>query len=156
MATPRAPAMAPGSFAIAPLGPRFLAGLIDGFIPGFVILIFYGVAFGLAIVLGPDNALSGIVAMLAGLICFGIVLFYEPFFLGVKGATPGKKMMKLRVQLQDGTCPIGFGKALLRVLCKAIGGSVCLITYIMILLDKEKHLALHDKIAGTIVVQDMQ
>lgn len=143
--------MAAGSFAVAPLGPRFLAGLIDGFIIGGAILLVEAVFFGLSFLL-RDSALGGIVLMLAYPIIMAIAWGYEIFFIGAKGATIGKKMMKLRVQLMDGTSPIGFGKATLRVLGR-IASSFCLIGYIMILLDKETHLALHDKIAGTIVVQ---
>jgi len=77
---------------------------------------------------------------------------YEVFFLGSKGATPGKKIMKLRVALPDGHYPIGYGKAALRVLGRMISG-ICLIGYIMIFFDKLQNRALHDRIAGTVVIQ---
>jgi uncharacterized RDD family membrane protein YckC len=149
--SPMAAPMGGGSFVVAPLGPRFLAGLIDGFIMGAAILLVEAVFFGLSYVL-RETPLAGIILLLAYPLILGIAWGYEIFFIGTKGATPGKKMMKLKVQMMDGTCPIGFGKAFLRVLGRIASG-FCLIGYIMILLDKETHLALHDKIAGTIVVQ---
>ena len=62
--------------------------------------------------------------------------------------------MKLKVIGADGNFPIGIGKAFLRLIMQSIGGSVCGLTYWMILFDKEMHRALHDKVAGTLVIRE--
>jgi len=83
-----------------------------------------------------------------------LVIAYSVYFVGAKGATPGKKMMKLRVIMQDGQYPIGYGKAFLRVIGYMISGLICYIGFLMIAFDKEQHRGLHDKIAGTLVIRE--
>jgi uncharacterized RDD family membrane protein YckC len=83
-----------------------------------------------------------------------ISLAYQLIFIGKKGATPGKKFMKLRVTFPDGTYPIGIGKAFLRMIGYMLSGMICYIGFLMIIFDKEQHRALHDKIAGTVVIRE--
>jgi uncharacterized RDD family membrane protein YckC len=83
-----------------------------------------------------------------------LVIAYSVYFVGTKGATPGKKMMKLKVIMQDGQYPIGYGKAFLRVIGYMISGLICYIGFLMIAFDKEQHKGLHDKIAGTLVIKE--
>jgi len=83
-----------------------------------------------------------------------ISLLYQLIFIGKKGATPGKKFMKLRVTFPDGQYPIGIGKAFLRMIGYMISGMICYIGFLMIIFDKEQHRALHDKIAGTVVIRE--
>jgi uncharacterized RDD family membrane protein YckC len=83
-----------------------------------------------------------------------IGLLYQLIFIGKKGATPGKKFMKLRVTFPDGTYPIGIGKAFLRMIGYMISGAICYIGFLMIIFDKETHRGLHDKIAGTVVIRE--
>lgn len=148
-----APMMA-GSMIPGSLGARFLAALIDGLIIGIpTVIVVFILIFGVAFLL---KDLAGLAAVLTYPIMFGMIWTYEAFFLGTKGATPGKKIMKLKVVGIDGTFPIGIGKGYARAILKGILGSICFLTYIFIFIDQERRQALHDKVAGTMVVQDVQ
>lgn len=82
-----------------------------------------------------------------------ISLGYPIYFIGKSGATPGKKIMKIRVVKADGSA-VGYGGAFLReVVGKFISGIILLIGYFWMLWDPNKQ-ALHDKIAGTYVVKN--
>jgi uncharacterized RDD family membrane protein YckC len=136
----------------AGFGVRFVAYLIDIVISNLLMLL-PGVLIYFAIA-NLTGALQTIVSAVAYLAVFLIAFFYWVVLLGKKGYTPGKKMMKLKVVGADGTYPIGIGKAFLRVIMQGIGGSICGLTYWMILFDKEMHRSLHDKVAGTLVVRE--
>lgn len=98
------------------------------------------------------------VSMMINAACFILIsvisIGYQLYFVGAKGATPGKKIMKLKVTLPDGTFPIGYGKAFLRMIGYAVSGMICYIGFLMIAFDKEQHRGLHDKIAGTVVIKE--
>jgi uncharacterized RDD family membrane protein YckC len=100
---------------------------------------------------GPGAAIIGAICQLITLLIF---VGYFTYFIGLKGATPGKKMMKLKVTLPDGMYPIGIGKALVRFIGYIISGMICYIGFLMALFDKEEHRALHDRIAGTRVIRE--
>ena len=75
---------------------------------------------------------------------------YYVYFWGVRGATPGKRVVGLRVEGMDGTVPIGVGRALLRLLGYALSSAVLGIGFLMILWSGY---GLHDRLAGTRVVR---
>jgi len=102
----------------------------------------------------PPSPLAMIVIGGSYLVISLIGLVYQLVFIGKKGATPGKKFMKLRVTFPDGTYPIGIGKAFLRMIGYMISGMICYIGFLMIIFDKEQHRGLHDKIAGTVVIRE--
>ena len=93
------------------------------------------------------------ITAVCSLLLFIVIFGYYVYFVGAKGATPGKKLMKLKVALVDGRYPIGYGKAFLRLIGYSISAAICDIGFFMILWDKEKR-GLHDKIAGTIVIKE--
>ncbi|MDX6303162.1 MAG: hypothetical protein QOI77_131 [Blastocatellia bacterium] len=64
--------------------------------------------------------------------------------------TVGKKLIGLRVTDLDGN-RISFGKATGRHFGKIISSLICLVGFIMVAFT-EKHQALHDQMAGTLVV----
>src|SRR5262245_66117115 len=88
------------------------------------------------------------------LVILAIRLGYQIYLVRLKGATPGKKIMKLKVTPPDGQYPIGVGKAIVRFIGYMISGAICYIGFLMILFDKEEHRALHDRIAGTRVIKE--
>ncbi len=142
----------------AGFGPRLIAYFIDG-----VILLALSLLPLLVAVfsLYPSfrdgtnpSSISMLIASACGLIMSLAGLGYQLYFVGVKGATPGKRIMKLKVVLQDGQYPIGYGKAFLRLIGYAISGMICYIGFLMILFDKEQHRGLHDRIAGTVVIKE--
>jgi uncharacterized RDD family membrane protein YckC len=75
---------------------------------------------------------------------------YHVYFWGVKAATPGKRLLGLQVQGQDGRQPIGPGRAALRLLGYVVSGLVFGIGFLMIAFGGG---GLHDQIAGTRVVR---
>jgi len=72
---------------------------------------------------------------------------------GMRGATIGKQIMKLKVIGTDGRMPIGYGNAFIRLIGKMISSIVIFLGYIWIIFDKEKQ-GWHDKIANTFVVKE--
>ena len=75
---------------------------------------------------------------------------YYAFFWGLKGATPGKRVLGLTVAAEDGTTPIGMSRATLRVLGYLASGLLLGIGFLMIAFGGA---ALHDRIAGTRVLR---
>lgn len=126
-----APALIP-----APHGARFVAGLLDS-----VVLIVASCALS-AVTGGVSAPLVGIV-LVAG--------YYGYFESSEQQATPGKKLMNLKVVDMKGN-RITPGTAIIRYFAKYLSSFLLLIGYIMILFT-EKHQGLHDKIADTLVVR---
>lgn len=79
-----------------------------------------------------------------------LTLAYQTFFNGQSGATPGKRLMGLRVERADGT-PLGYRSAAARSLAEVVTSLTLGIGYLMIAFDPGKR-ALHDRIAKTQVV----
>lgn len=148
----------PGALEYAGFGPRLVAYLIDGLILGALTLIPYGICMFTFIMPMQRNQQPGPMAWVIFAICMlvilAITLGYQIYFVGLKGATPGKKIMKLKVTLPDGQYPVGIGKAVVRLIGYMISGAICYIGFLMIIFDKEEHRALHDRIAGTRVIKE--
>jgi uncharacterized RDD family membrane protein YckC len=149
----------PAPRAVAPpaeLWPRLGAGLLDGFI---VVLLE-------ALVLAPGylywatrpqaQAPSEIsfvpIAVSLLLVPLALVLGggYYVYYWGVRGATPGKALFGLAVEAEDGSYPVGMGRAAARVLGYLLSGLVLGIGFAMIPFGGR---GLHDHIAGTRVVR---
>ena len=79
-----------------------------------------------------------------------LTLVYQTFFNGRTGATPGKRLMGLRVERTDGT-PLGYSRAAIRCLAEMVTSLTVGIGYLMIAFNPDKK-ALHDLIAKTRVV----
>jgi len=75
---------------------------------------------------------------------------YYVYYWGVKGATPGKRLLGLAVQAEDGSEPIGLSRATTRVLGYVLSGLVLGIGFLMIAFGGS---GLHDRMAGTRVVR---
>ncbi len=75
---------------------------------------------------------------------------YHVYFWTVKGATPGKELLGLRVETEDGACPIGIGCASLRVFGYLLGLASLGVGFATIAFGGG---GLHDRVAGTRVVQ---
>jgi len=138
----------------AGFGPRLLAYLVDAVILGVgatVVMVPVAVITGLLARKVPVLAmlLSGVSYLLILALCIG----YPVYFWGTRGATPGKKMLKLRVVRVDGVDPVGYGKAALRLVGYMVSGFILYIGFLMILFTERKQ-GLHDMIAGTLVVRE--
>ena len=75
---------------------------------------------------------------------------YYVYHWGVKGATPGKRLLGLAVQADDGTEPIGIARATIRVLGYLLSTLTLGFGFLMIAFAGY---GLHDKLAGTRVVR---
>jgi len=117
-----------------------------------------------AVIMGPTLIVAGLmlrnrppvmfsVVGLASLLVMAIALFYQLYFVGKKGATPGKKLMGLRIIRADGITPVGYGKAFLRLIGYIVSGMILYIGFIMIAFTDKKR-GLHDMMAGTYVVKN--
>jgi uncharacterized RDD family membrane protein YckC len=98
----------------------------------------------------PEKMIFAAVAVYGLLSLLGV--FYILFFWAVKGATPGKKALGLRIVREDGVDPPGWGTAILRLLGYLVDGFTLYIGFIMIGFTDRKR-GLHDMIAGTTVVK---
>jgi len=146
----------PGTLIYAGFGPRLVAVIIDSLLLTALMIPFI-IAIGIFMFRmqnGEPSPLAWIVIGVSYVFISLIGLLYQLIFIGKKGATPGKKFMKLRVTFPDGTYPIGIGKAFLRMIGYMISGMICYIGFLMVIFDKEQHRALHDKIAGTVVIRE--
>lgn len=129
--------------AYAGFGYRLVAYLIDALILGvvrFILSLLFGVSF-------LDNDRD--------LLWFDSIFNFMYFIVlesSSRQATYGKRFMNLRVVDENGD-RISLGKAVVRNLSKIISAFILLIGFIMIAFDSRKQ-GLHDKIAGTFVVQD--
>lgn len=130
---------------------RFVASLIDGiilYILGAVVGFVIGLAIGGAA--GEDGA--GAVALVAGIA--GIVigwLYYALQESSPKQATIGKQAMGLVVTDMNGE-RVSFVKASIRHFAKILSALILMIGYIMAFFTEKKQ-ALHDMIAGTVILQ---
>ncbi|MFE6738770.1 RDD family protein [Streptomyces tubercidicus] len=68
-----------------------------------------------------------------------------------KGASPGKKAMKIRLIREETGLPLGFGMALLRRICHGLDGAACNIGYLWPAWDA-KGQTFADKVMRTVVV----
>jgi pSer/pThr/pTyr-binding forkhead associated (FHA) protein/uncharacterized RDD family membrane protein YckC len=156
-AAPRRPAGIPATAGLnyAGFAVRLVAYLIDALILGLLLLLPLALIFFLTM-RSPENPspFTYLIILACSIIMFVISVGYQLYFVGAKGATPGKKIMKLKVTLADGTFPIGYGKAFLRMIGYMVSGAICYIGFLMIAFDKEQHRGLHDKIAGTVVIKE--
>ena len=75
---------------------------------------------------------------------------YHVYFWTMKGATPGKELLDLRVEDEEGRSPIAVGRAVLRALGYLLGFASLGIAFAMAASGGG---ALHDRIAGTRVVR---
>ena len=75
---------------------------------------------------------------------------YHVYFWSVKGATPGKELLDLRVETEDGVSPLPLGRAILRVFGYLLSAASLGVGFLMVAFGGS---GLHDRIAGTRVVK---
>lgn len=92
-----------------------------------------------------SSTISGIVGLLVG------IAYYSIFYVNYDGATPGKRLMAIKVIKDDGT-RITYLVAIIRYLASFLSGAILFIGYLFSIWDKRKQ-ALHDKIAKTLVIR---
>lgn len=129
---------------------RFLASLIDGiivyilsFLAGAIVGFFFGVMTG-----GSEGA--GILGAIVGTVISW--LYYALLESSEKQATLGKQALGIVVTDLNGS-PISFARATGRYFAKYLSAIILLIGYIMAAFTEKKQ-ALHDMIAGTLVMSN--
>ncbi|MGI8664680.1 MAG: RDD family protein [Jatrophihabitans sp.] len=139
---PGAGPVAPGGGAIAGMGTRFGALVLD-----IVILIVVSVIIDIILaVLGAPQGLVDLVNLVIGFGYFG-------YLLGVKQQSIGMRATHIKVVDANTGGPIGLGRGLLRYLVQAVTGLLCLVGYFSPFFDRSKrNQGWHDKAAGAFVV----
>ena len=127
----------------ASFGKRFLAALLDGVILGIINIL---VSFVLGLVLGRAGSQLG---SLVGILIAWLYYAYQES--SDKQATIGKQALKIVVTDLEGK-QIDFVKATIRYFSKILSALILLIGYIMAAFTEKKQ-ALHDIIAGTLVLE---
>jgi uncharacterized RDD family membrane protein YckC len=143
---------------------RLLARIIDGLILIIPALIIGAIVGGTAGGVGgfSASAVSTDGGTIVASILVGIIgLAYEYYFLAKDGATPGKKIMSIKVVLEDGS-PLGSDGAIRRLILSAagivpiIGGIIGFVvgigTVIMIFTDDRRQVPA-DKVAKSLVIK---
>jgi uncharacterized RDD family membrane protein YckC len=140
----------------AGIGARFLAKLLDGLIIGLPGIFLIGMVIAIIVPFVRKNGASAdgaILVMFAAiaLIAFAMV-FFQIWCLPKWGATPGKRIMGLRVVTSDGG-RISWGRAIGRLGGEWVNGMIPFwIGYIIAAFDPERR-TVHDHIAGTRVIK---
>lgn len=152
------------AFALASIGNRFLAVLIDHSIQALVILFISGIAniilegYGINSLRGVSADAPEIAKWAYALLIIATFLIFTAYFIFFEwfwnGQTPGKRWLKLRVIREDGR-PITFWEALARNLLRLFDifpglYSIGLIT--VFLSNRDQRLG--DFFAGTVVVRE--
>jgi uncharacterized RDD family membrane protein YckC len=126
----------------AGFGIRFLAFLVDEMILGIPLLL--GGLASMTFARGPSTSLAVTAGSLYSLFC----LFYYVYFWGARGATPGKSLLGLTVVTDSGETPIGYGRALVRLVGYGASSLLFFLGFLLIAFSPDRR-ALHDRIAGT-------
>ena len=136
------------SLQIAKISARFFAVLIDTLII-IVPMLLIGLLIGFwGSLTDESDLLTGLKAQFVG--AFLGILYEAVFLSGPWQATPGKRLLGIKVTDQNGIA-ISFWRAFGRSAAKLLS-SIFLIGYIMAFFTKNKR-ALHDLMAGTIVIE---
>ena len=147
---------APG-VEFADFGPRLVAYLVDVLIVTAVVVVgtiaWAVVAAGTGGITGRGMDAAATAALTIMIVVVTIIgLAYFPYFWARSGATPGMKVMGLRVVRDADGGPISTGQAILRLVGYWVSGLVLYLGYIWILIDKRRR-GWHDLIAGTVVIK---
>jgi len=139
----------------AGFGVRLVAAVVDGMILGiplFLTTLVWGTFALSATGTGPRSLPSFSFPLLA--IAFPMLcLFYFVFFWGYRGATPGKSLLAIVVESEEGESPIGFQRAALRALGYVASLLMMGLGFVLIAFSDDKR-GLHDRIAGTRVIRN--
>ena len=144
------------NFVFAGFWDRFLAVFIDGLILStisFVLNFVVGVVIGLSGAGGVGSSIVSIVSMIMSIIIWILQLAYPIYFIGSRGQTLGKMIMKIKVIKIDSQEVPGYTAAFLReTIGKFLSGIVLGIGYFVSIRDQNKQ-TWHDKIAHTVVIK---
>jgi uncharacterized RDD family membrane protein YckC len=156
------PRVSPSSRRSAPaveragFGRRLAAGLMDAvFVMSAQALLLGPVAYywwARALPRTPGEVSFLPIVTSVGLLLLAVLVavLYHLYCWGVRGSSPGKELLELRVEAEDGGWPIGLGRAGLRLIGYLLSAASFGIGFLMIASSGD---GLHDRIAGTRVVR---
>ncbi len=142
---------------------RVAARLIDGLILGVPFSILFGLFAAVAGVFASNANSSNQNAQGAAAVVFGgafllLYLFavavsvgYWIYFWGTTGETLGMRLLRLRIVDANTGGPIGYGRAVIRLLMTIVNTWACYIGWIWVAFDPRKQ-GWHDKVANTVVI----
>ncbi len=139
-----------GTFVYATIGRRFIAFIADWFALVIITVIPVILIGGSSALLGRRSGLPIYASIAIIAIQWGIPAFYEIFFVGKFGATPGKMLMKIKIVTAEGD-RVSYARATGRYFARILSGLILYIGFLMAFWDPEKR-ALHDRICNTRVV----
>ena len=150
---PPPPPLNESSDQLASVGQRALAQVLDGLIIGLPLFLLT-LSFGGDLTDTENSTLAWLTVL-----WLGVSLFYSTAFVAISGATPGKRIMKLRVVNRDDGSPVNWTYAAVRALVPTVAGVVPVIgfalniaVYVRAFFHPYRQ-GLHDAAAGTIVVR---
>lgn len=143
----------PDAGQVVGFGPRLGAYLIDAVI---LFIVTFVLMFPLGLIGALIGSKIGIIGALFGLTGWVLGLAVSIGYLLVPwaqvGVTPGKRLLGLKVVNGDGTEPLGYGKAAMRMVGYMASGLLFCAGFIMIAFTRDNR-GLHDMIADTKVVR---
>jgi uncharacterized RDD family membrane protein YckC len=83
-------------------------------------------------------------------LAFLLGALYHVYFWSVKGATPGKELLDLRVETEDGVSPLPLGRAALRAFGYLLSAASLGVGFLMVAFSGS---GLHDRVSSTRVVK---
>ena len=140
----------------AGFGIRLVAAVVDSMILGIPLLV-ATLLWGTFALEGGDGGPRSLSegSLAAASIGFPLLcLAYYVYFWGARAATPGKSLLGLSVQTDEGETPIGFQRAVVRVVGYLVSTLMLGLGFVMIAFSDDKR-ALHDRIAGTRVMRNL-
>ena len=136
----------------AALPSRIIAGLIDAVIQ---LALFFGIG-AIAEAVGATASSAATAAITIVVVVIALIVYPVAFETLLRGRTPGKAAMGLRVVRDDGG-PIGFRHALVRGLAGAFverAGVTLFVGALATMLLNERSKRIGDLLAGTVVLQE--
>ena len=135
----------------AGLATRTLAFAVDALIINCVAW-FVGavVALGLSLLAVPDEVVTILAAVGAAIALLWTAIYFV-FFWSANGQTPGNRALGIRVEQAGTGRPVQARRAALRVLALPLSALPLCAGFLLILVDARRR-ALHDRLAGTVVV----
>jgi uncharacterized RDD family membrane protein YckC len=154
----------PGEFVYAGFWRRFGAKIVDGIILWLISIIPQGMLalllLGSFAIFTPDT--SGVdpeelgmrmitFQVASQLLGFALGITYVLYFIRKQDATPGKRMLGLKLVRADGS-KLSKGRIIGRYFAEIVSSLIMGIGYLMVAFDKEQRRALHDRMCDTRVI----
>jgi uncharacterized RDD family membrane protein YckC len=127
----------------ASLGSRAAAVVIDGVILSIGWILLVGIGFAIS------DAVGGVMFLVSFVASIGYAFGLE----ATRGATPGKRLMRIKVVRADGGSPIGWTASIVRNLLRIVDGIACYLVGYLVASSSPQRQRIGDKAAGTIVVR---